>query len=268
MRSVKVLVRGAGEHASATAHRLFRCGLTVATTEAARPTAVRRAVSFCQAVFDGTCEVEGVAGRLWNADEWDNLGSGRHDHVPVFVDPDARLIGLWRPDVVVDARILKRNEGNSTGQAPLVIGLGPGLEAGADVHVVIETLRGHDLGRIIRSGRSAPDTGTPGSIAGYTSERVLRAPCSGVLGTIVEIGRAVNAGEAVCTVGGQPVRTVLSGVLRGVVHGGIEVPVGLKVADVDPRGEGRSCFTISDKARTIAGSVLEAILTRFPPAFP
>ena len=135
------------------------------------------------------------------------------------------------------------------------------------MHVVVETLRGHDLGRIIRSGFTAPDTGTPGSIAGYTAERVLRAPCAGVLQTVAEIGQAVHAGDVVCTVAGEPVRTVLDGVLRGVVHGGIEVPAGLKIADVDPRGERENCFTISDKARTIGGSVLEAILTRFPPAF-
>lgn len=267
MRTLRVLIRGAGEHASATAHRLFRCGMRLAMTEVPQPTAVRRAVSFCTAVFDGTCEVEGVGGRLWSLDGWQGLDRPGLDHVGVFVDPDGLLIERWRPDVVVDARILKRNDGNSLAQAPLVIGLGPGLVAGSDVHVVVETLRGHDLGRIIREGASAPDTGVPGPIQGHTVERVLRAPCAGVLETVLDIGRPVAAGDVVCTVAGQPVRATLAGVIRGVIHSGIEVSAGLKIGDVDPRGDPAHCFTISDKARTISGAVLEAILTRFPPSF-
>jgi xanthine dehydrogenase accessory factor len=267
VRRLKVLIRGAGEHASATAHRLFQCGMRVAMTEVAQPTAVRRAVSFCTAVFDGTCEVEGVPGRLRSLDAWGELDRGELDHVPVFVDPEGRLVERWRPDVLVDARILKRSEGNSLGLAPLVIGLGPGLLAGQDVHAVVETLRGHDLGRIIREGTSAPDTGTPGPVAGHTTGRVLRAPCAGVVEAVLDIGASVNAGDVVCTVAEKPVRAAIPGVLRGIVHPGVEVCAGLKVGDVDPRGERRFCFTISDKARTISGSVLEAILTRFPPAF-
>jgi xanthine dehydrogenase accessory factor len=268
MKGLKVLIRGAGEHASATAHCLFRCGMRVAMTEVQRPTAVRRPVSFCAAVFDGTCAVEGVPGRLWGLDAWQELDRGDLDHVPVFVDPEGLLVERWRPDVIVDARILKRNEGNSPEQAPLVIGLGPGLLAGQDVHVVIETRRGHDLGRIIRSGFSAPDTGIPGPIGGFTTERVLRAPCAGVVETRMEIGQPVHAGDVVCTVAGRPVEAAITGVLRGVVHGGIEVPANLKIGDVDPRGDPAFCFTISDKARTIGGAVLEAILCRFPPRWP
>ncbi|MBZ5589190.1 MAG: EF2563 family selenium-dependent molybdenum hydroxylase system protein [Acidobacteriia bacterium] len=268
MRGLKVLIRGAGEHASATAHRLFRCGMRVAMTEVLRPTAVRRSVSFCTAVFDGACTVEGVPGRLWSLAEWEELDRGNLDQVAVFVDPEGLLVERWKPEVIVDARILKRNDGNSPEQAPLVIGLGPGLLAGRDVHVVIETCRGHDLGRVIRSGFSAPDTGIPGPIAGYTTERVLRAPCAGVVESLLEIGQPVTAGDVVCTVAGRRVEAAISGVLRGVVHGGIEVPDNLKVADVDPRGDPAFCFIISDKARTISGSVLEAILSRFPPRWP
>jgi xanthine dehydrogenase accessory factor len=268
MSGLKVLIRGAGEHASATAHRLFRCGIRVVMTEVQHPTAVRRTVSFCSAVFDGPCEVEGVPGRLWNRGEWAELERSDLDHVPVFVDPDGLLVERFKPDAIVDARILKRNDGNSTGQAPLVVGLGPGLLAGRDVHVVIETRRGHDLGRIIRSGFSAPDTGIPGPIAGFTTERVLRAPCAGVLENNMEIGRLVNAGDVVCTVAGRPVVSGISGVLRGVVHGGVEVSANLKIGDVDPRGDPAFCFTISDKARTISGSVLEVILSSFPPRWP
>jgi xanthine dehydrogenase accessory factor len=241
--------------------------MRVAMTDVQHPTAVRRAVSFCTAVFDGACDVEGVSGRLHSLDEWEMLEGRGLEHVPVFVDPGGLLVGRWRPDVIVDARILKRNDGNSIEQAPLLIGLGPGLRAGQDVHVVIETLRGHDLGRIIRTGFAAADTGIPGTIAGYAAERVLRAPCAGVVESVLDIGQPVGAGDVVCTVSGRPVRSELSGALRGVVHGGVEVPAGLKVADVDPRGGRSLCFTISDKARTISGSVLEAILSRFPPGF-
>jgi len=268
MRGLKVLIRGAGEHASATAHCLVRCGMRVAMTEVRQPTAVRRAVSFCAAVFDGACAVEGMPGRLWRLDAWQELDRGDLDHVPVLVDPEGFLMEQWKPDVIVDARILKRNEGNSPEQAPLVIGLGPGLLAGRDVHVVIETRRGHDLGRIIREGYSAPDTGIPGAIAGFTTERVLRAPCAGVVETLLEIGQGVSAGDVVCAVAGRPVAAAISGVLRGVVHDGIEVCADLKVGDVDPRGDPACCFTISDKARTISGAVLEAILSRFPPRWP
>ena len=268
MRDLKVVVRGAGEHASATAHRLFRCGMRVAMTEVRHPTAVRRTVSFCTAVFDGECEVEGVPGRRWRLGEWEGLERSDLDHVPVFVDPEGLLVERWRPHVIVDARILKRNDGNSPEQAPLVIGLGPGLLAGRDVHVVIETRRGHDLGRIVREGYGAPDTGIPGAIAGFTTERVLRAPCAGVVETLLEIGQGVSAGDVVCAVAGRPVAAAISGVLRGVVHDGIEVCADLKVGDVDPRGDPACCFTISDKARTISGAVLEAILSRFPPRWP
>ena len=268
MNGLKVLIRGAGEHGSATAHRLFRCGMRVAMTEVRQPTALRRSVSFCSAVFDGTCEVEGVPGRLWSLEEWGELEPSAWDHVPVFVDPEGLLVERLRPHAIVDARILKRNDGNSPEQAPLVIGLGPGLLAGRNVHIVIETCRGHDLGRIIREGYGAPDMGIPGSIAGFTIERVLRAPCAGVLETRLEIGQGVNAGDVVCTVAGRQVEAAISGVLRGVVHGGVEVPANLKVGDIDPRGDPAFCFTISDKARTISGSVLEAILSRFPPCWP
>ena len=268
MSGLKVLIRGAGEHASAAAHRLLRCGIRVAMTEVPRPTAVRRAVAFCTAVFDGACAVEGVPGRRWDLDEWEGLERGEPDHVPVFVDPAGLLVERWRPHVLVDARILKRSDGTAPEQAPLVIGLGPGLVAGRDVHLVVETSRGHDLGRVIRAGCAAPDTGVPGAIAGFTAERVLRAPCAGVLETRLEIGQAVGAGEVVCAVGGRPVAAAIAGVLRGVVHDGVEVPAGAKVGDVDPRGDPAFCFTISDKARTISGAVLEAILSRFPPRWP
>jgi len=250
---MKVLIRGAGEHASGTAHRLFRCGFQVAVTEIPRPTLVRRLVSFGSAVVLGEIEVEGVVGRVGEA--------GTRAHVPVVIDPAFETCALWRPDVVVDARILKRNDGNSLTLAPLVIGLGPGIEAGRDVHVVVETNRGHDLGRLIPHGFAAPDTGTPGTISGIAGARVLRAPLAGIVHAMKEIGDPVQKDDIVCTVSGHPVLASTAGVVRGLVFDGTSVPAGLKIGDVDPRGDPTFCRTLSDKTRTISGAVLEAILS-------
>lgn len=261
--TLRVLIRGAGEHASATAHRLHRCGLRVAMTEVGEPTAVRRAVSFCTAVWDGEIVVEGVRGRRWGLADVSALDAFSFDHIPVFVDPTATLRGLWRPDVVVDGRILKRNDDGSSSDAPLVVALGPGIIAGRDAHVVVETKRGHDLGRLITSGEAAPDTGTPGDIGGFGRERVLRAPVAGVVRAHVTIGARVAAGDVVGAVDGVRVCATIPGVLRGFVRDGITVPAGLKIGDVDPRGDVAACATLSDKARTISGAVIEAILARF-----
>lgn len=233
-------------------------------TEVPAPTAVRRTVSFCSAVWDGAIVVEGVRGVLWARGDAHRLAGFAFDHVPVFVDPDAAILGEWRPDVVVDARILKRNDGCSMALAPLVVALGPGIVAGRDAHVVVETNRGHDLGRLITSGEAAPDTGVPGDIAGYRTERVLRAPTAGVVRAVRDIGDPVAAGELVGTVGATEVRAVIAGVLRGFVRDGITVPAGLKIGDVDPRGDVAACNTLSDKARAISGAVLEAVLSAFP----
>lgn len=259
MRRLRVLVRGAGEHASATAHRLHRCGMRVAMTEVAAPTAVRRAVAFCSAVWDGEADVEGVRGALWHAADAGALRSYGFERVAVFVDPGSAVRRAWRPDVVVDARILKRNDDTSIADAPLVVALGPGYVAGRDAHVVVETNRGHDLGRLIHTGQAAPDTGVPGDIAGVRHERVLRAPAAGVFEEARAIGDRVAAGDVVGRVEGAEVRTAIAGVLRGLVRTGVPVTAGLKVGDVDPRGDVAACFTLSDKARTISGAVLEAV---------
>jgi len=256
----RVLILGAGEHASSTAHRLFRAGFDTAMTEVGQPLAVRRKVAFCSAVWDGETVVEGVKGRLWK------LGQtlpAKLDHVAVFVDPEAALVGSGHPDVVVDARRLKQPGATWGGQAPLVISLGPGAVCGREAHVVIETNRGHDLGRVLEQGSAAPDTGIPGPIGGYAAERVLRAPRAGPVRGVRAIGDLLEADEVVVYVGEAPVRTQIAGVLRGVLHDGVAATPGLKLADVDPRGEVGACFTISDKSRAISGGVLEAILSRF-----
>lgn len=258
--ATRVLILGAGEHASSTAHRLFRAGFDVAMTEVPQPLAVRRKVAFCSAVWDGETEVEGVRGRLWKLGE---ALPSKLDHVAVFVDPEATLIASWRPDVIVDARLLKRPGATSVTQAPLVVSLGPGAVCGREAHVVIETNRGHDLGRVLEQGGAAPDTGVPGAIGGYAAERVMRAPVAGRVRGAKAIGDPVKVGEVVACVAEVPVRTQIAGVLRGLLHDGVEASPGLKLADVDPRGEVGACFTISDKSRAISGGVLEAILTRF-----
>ncbi len=258
---MKVLMLGAGELASAAAHRLFRAGFDVAMTDVNEPLAIRRAVSFCTAIWDGEIVVEGVRGRLWSPGE---PPPAALDHVAVVVDPEARTVNTWRPDVLVDARLLKRAGATSVTQAPLVISLGPGAVCGRDAHLVVETHRGHDLGRLIETGSASADTGVPGAIAGATSERVLRAPAAGRVRGVRVIGDMVQAGDLVAWVDEVPVRTNIAGVLRGILHDGVAVTLNTKLGDVDPRGEVRACFTLSDKSRTISGAVLEAILNRFP----
>jgi xanthine dehydrogenase accessory factor len=258
---MKVLILGAGELASSVAHRLNRCGFDVAMTEVSEPLAVRRAVSFCSAVWDGQTTVEGISGRRWELAE--TLPTPL-DHIAVFVDPQSTLLTIWHPDVLVDARMLKRAGGTSVGQVPLVVSLGPGAVCGREAHVVVETQRGHDLGRLIEVGGAGPDTGVPGSIGGATAARVLRAPGAGRVRGALRIGDLVEAGGVVAWVGEHPVRTGIAGVVRGIVHDGVLATPNLKLADVDPRGDVRACFTLSDKGRAISGAVLEAIVSRFP----
>lgn len=258
--SNRVLILGAGEHATGTAHRLFRCGFRVTMTELAEPRAVRRTVSFCTAVVEGAITVEGVTARRWDLDRAPKLDRFSWDHVPVFVDPQASLREHWRPEVIIDARILKRNAGNHPGMAPLVIGYGPGLCAGRDVHVVVETNRGHDLGRLVTDGLAEPDTGVPGPVGGHGAARILRAPARGVFQTDLDIGDRVEAGQVVARVAGVPLKSRIGGVLRGLIQPGIAVEQGLKVGDVDPRGVAAFSHRLSDKTRTISGGALEAIL--------
>jgi xanthine dehydrogenase accessory factor len=262
LHALRVLIRGAGEQASGVAHRLARARLQVVMTEIAHPLCVRRAVSFCEALFEETKEVEGVYARLVASAE-EVPAAWKEGVIPLLIDPAAGCRAIIKPHVVVDAILAKRNLGTHKGDAPLVIGLGPGFSAGEDVDVVIETNRGHDLGRVIYDGRAEPDTGVPGEIAGVGAERVLRAPRAGMFRPIKEIGEMVEAGETVAWVEDQPIRSAISGVVRGLLRNGLAVQKGLKAGDVDPRGKRTNCFTISDKARAIGGGVLEAILARF-----
>lgn len=254
-----VVVRGGGDIASGTIHRLHRSGFRVLVLELAAPLVVRRSVAFAQAVVDGTITVEDVtAVRIDKAAE--ATGVWQQGQVPVLVDPEARSIGDIQPEVVVDATLAKHNIGTHRSMAPITIGLGPGFVAGVDVDVVVETLEGHFLGSLIFDGPAMPDTGVSLPIMGYAIERVLRAPCSGIMSNTVRIGDVVKKGDVVARVAQKPIVAQIGGVVRGLIQDGMQVSAGLKVGDIDPHGVSSYCYSIFDKARAIGGGVLEAIL--------
>ncbi len=263
LSEITVLIRGAGEMASGVAHRLHRAHFKTCMLEIPRPLAVRREVSFCEAIYEGKKEIEGIEARLISSPEkipslW------KKGIIPVLIDPEGEEARKFlSPDVLVDAIMAKKNLGTQIHDAPLVIGLGPGFTAGRDVHVVIETNRGHQLGRMILEGSAEPDTGVPGEIGGYTVERLLRTMKKGIFHPQKSIGDRVTRGSVVAVVDDFPVIARINGVVRGLLREGAEVKKGMKVGDIDPRGKSQLCFTISEKARAIAGGVLEAILYWF-----
>lgn len=260
MSTAVVVIRGGGDIGTGVALRLCNSGFEVVITEIEKPLVIRREVAFAAAVYKGRNTVEGVEGvRAVTVKEIANLLG--QDSIPVVVDPDCSVARELRAGVVVDARLAKKGKGMGKDMAPLTIGLGPGFKAGRDVHVVIETNRGHNLGRIIRDGYAQPNTGTPEIVDGYGQERVLRAPCEGKVENIKNIGDKVGVDETVCYVAKKEVRSALPGVVRGIIMDGMEVAKGLKIGDIDPRGIREYCFSVSDKARAIGGGVLEAILS-------
>jgi xanthine dehydrogenase accessory factor len=254
-----VLIKGAGDLATGCALRLRRSGFRVVMTELPEPRAVRRTVAFCEAVLDGSAEVEGLRARR-AGDPGEARRIIRDGEVAVLVDPAGGLARALRPDVVVDARMAKRNLGTSREEAPIVIGLGPGFRASDDAHAVIETNRGHFLGSVILEGEAEPNTGVPGDIGGHGSERLLRSPAEGRLRARRAIGDSVAVGDVVAEVSGHVVRAGVAGILRGLTRDGSKVGRAQKIGDVDPRARREHCFTVSDKARAVAGGVLEAIL--------
>jgi xanthine dehydrogenase accessory factor len=263
LRELIIAIKGAGEMGSAVAWRLFNANFkNIVMLETDYPLAVRREVSFCEAVHDGQKQIEGVTALLVTDPAEIKKYWGKNN-IAVIVDPSWRTLSSIRSNVVIDAILAKRNLGTRINEAELVIGLGPGFNAGKDVHMVVETNRGHNLGRIITAGRAADNTGVPGPIGGYTEERVLRAPADGRFIPKLNIGDSVRKDQVVGSVAGNDVRVRIDGVLRGLIRPNIEVTQGLKIGDVDPRGDAGYCYTISDKARAIGGSVLEAILRVF-----
>lgn len=272
-KKILIICRGGGDLATGIVHRLFRAGFPVLVLETDSPAAIRRQVSFSEAVYDGTATVEGVtAERIASA----NRASVNHvleeGRVPLLVDPEGSSIPLLKPDIVVDAIIAKKNLGTAKEMAPLVIGVGPGFTAGEDVDLVVESMRGHNLARIFTTGSALPNTGIPGNIGGFTKERVLHAEAAGYMKNIRQIGDIVEKGEEIAriyekmtkdgTFSGSyvSVEASISGMIRGLIREGYHFQKGFKIADIDPReSELANCFTISDKARSIGGSVLEAV---------
>jgi len=256
---VLVLIRGAGDLASGIALRLWRAHIQVVMTEVERPTAIRRTVCFSQAVVHGETVVEDVAARFaHSADEARSLLE--QGVIPVLADPEGGCISQLKPDAVVDAILAKRNLGTKLTDAPVVVGVGPGFTAGVDCHAVVETMRGHDLGRVILKGSAQANTGIPGVIAGHSADRLLRAPADGIFRQVREIGDRVNPGDIAAEVAGVPMCCKLGGTLRGLLADGVPVYKGMKCGDVDPRGVEDYCNRASDKALAVGGGVLEAIL--------
>ncbi|MCD8300482.1 MAG: EF2563 family selenium-dependent molybdenum hydroxylase system protein [Clostridiales bacterium] len=283
-----IIVRGGGDIATGTIYRLYKCGYKVLILETDHPTAIRRKVAFCEAVYDGTSVVEGViCRRVSDMEECHRVW--KNSEIPLMTDPEGEMIGKLHPEAVIDAILAKKNLGTNRKMAPLTIALGPGFCAGEDVDYVIETMRGHRLGRIIESGPAIPNTGVPGIIGGYGAERVIHAPAAGTIHVCVHIGDLVEKGQLLAIItydnpeiifpagirgdatqtdsraqmsDGHPVTATLTGVLRGMIRDGFYVKKGLKIADIDPRIEEReNCDTISDKAGCIAGGVLEVLVS-------
>ena len=272
-KKILIICRGGGDLATGIVHRLFRAGFPVLVLETDSPAAIRRQVSFSETVYDGTATVEGVtAERIASADRASVNHVLEEGRVPLLVDPEGSSIPLLKPDIVVDAIIAKKNLGTAKEMAPLVIGVGPGFTAGEDVDLVVESMRGHNLARIFTTGSALPNTGIPGNIGGFTKERVLHAEAAGYMKNIRQIGDIVEKGEEIAriyekmtedgTFSGSyvSVEASISGIIRGLIREGYHFQKGFKIADIDPReSELANCFTISDKARSIGGSVLEAV---------
>lgn len=257
--NITIVIKGAGDLATGVGIRLFRSGFPILMTEIAEPTPVRRTVSFAEAVFEGEAAVEGiVAKKVASIDE--AMAVTSEGRVPVLIDPQAKIVKQTKPTVVIDAIMAKRNVGTRMADAPVVIALGPGFTAGVDAHAVVETNRGHYLGRVILQGEAEPNTGVPGLVGGYGVERVLRAPAVGRLRPVRQIGDYVEHGEIIGWVGDEPVKTPFKGIIRGLIHPEVQVHRNMKIGDVDPRAVREHCFTVSDKALSIGGGVLEAML--------
>lgn len=263
LRDITVGIKGAGEMATGIAWRLWRANIrNIFMLEIPRPLAVRREVSFCETVYEGSKEVDGVTAVRAEGSEGVRR-AWMEGTIAVIIDPRWEMIGRIGPQVVIDAILAKENLGTTMTEAPLVIGLGPGFRAGKDAHIVIETNRGHNLGRLIFSGAAEANTGIPGDIGGYTTQRVLRSPRNGIFRATRRIGEMVRRGDRVGDVAGEELSAGIDGMIRGLLRDGTEIKKDIKLGDIDPRGKREYCFTVSDKALAIGGAALEAILRTY-----
>jgi xanthine dehydrogenase accessory factor len=262
LRDLVVVIKGAGEMATGIAHRLYRSRIQqIVMTEIPEPVTVRRTVAFSEVVYEKEMTVEGVQAELVEKvdkarDIW------KKGRIAVVVDPEWKDISVLRPDIVIDAIMAKRNLGTKRTEAPFVVGVGPGFSAPGDVHVVVESNRGHNLGRVIYNGAAEPHTGVPGPTMGYTSERVLRSPHEGFVRHVKSLGNSVKKGDIILYVDGTPVQAPIDGLLRGLIRE-IRIMGNEKIGDIDPRDIKEYCFSITEKARAIGGGVLEAIMHAF-----
>ncbi len=255
-----IVIKGAGDLASGVAYRLKRSGFSIIMTELPTPALVRRTVSFGEAVYSGQSIIEGItARRVDTANEAFVLATG--ELIPILVDPQATVVAKLKAQIVIDAILAKVNTGTTINDAPFVLALGPGFTVGKDCHAIIETKRGHTLGRVIYDGQAEPNTGTPGLVKGYGTDRVLRAPVDGHVTSIATIGERVKEGQPIASISGYEIQAPFDGVVRGLIHPKVHVKVGLKIGDLDPRGQVEHCFTISDKSLAIGGGVLEAVMS-------
>ncbi len=262
LANLVVLIRGGGEVASGVAHKLARARFRVCMTETSQPLAVSRGVAFCEAIYDGEKEVEGITAKLVaSSNQIEEVW--RQNKLPIIIDPDALVKDRLKPTVLVDALMAKKNLGTKIGDAPLVIGLGPGFQTGQDVHVIIETNNSERLGRVITDGRAEENTGIPVAIGGLTEERVLHSPSDGQFTTDKDIGDMVAAGDTIASVAGKQLKAEIGGIVRALLRNGMVVGKGVKLGEIDPSGDRKAPFTIRPRVRAIAGGVLEAILMRF-----
>ena len=255
-----MIVRGAGDIATGIIQKLFRAGFKVLALEISNPSAIRRKVALSEAVYEGFTEIEDLKSPLV-ASEGEIYEALKRGEIPIAIDPKGKFIEILKPLAVVDAIIAKYNLGTNRDMAPITVAVGPGFKAGLDVDVVVETMRGHDLGRLIFQGEAMKNTGVPGKINGFDKERVIHSPIGGKIVNKTEIGDIVRAGDVLAVVENAEVVATIDGVLRGIIRSGYNVKEGMKIADIDPRiEEVKNCFTISDKARSIGGAALEAVL--------
>ena len=257
---MKILIKGAGDLATGVAWELFQAGHQIIMTEIAVPLTVRRQVAYSRAVYEGRAEVEGVTGVLAATAE-EAIALAGQGVIGVLVDPEAAVRQVWKPEVVIDAIMAKKNIGTKRTDAPLVLALGPGFRAGKDCHAVIETMRGENLGRPIYKGSAIPNTGVPGMVGGYAIERLIKASADGLMEPVAAIGDIVEKGSILAYTGGQPVHAQIDGIIRGMLQAGVPVTAGMKIGDVDPRKDTSLVYLISDKSHKIGCGCLEAVRT-------